>query len=229
MILKKNTIKNLEVDERPREKLLKYGVDKLTNIELLAILIGSGTAEYNALDLARLILEEAFPSKELLYASVEELTNIKGVQLAKATRILSGLELGRRLGKIDSYDKISYNSPESVAKYFYSHYQDSCTEEFMIMILDSKNKLIAIDSVSKGTVNQTLVHPREVFKNPIKRSANGIILVHNHPSGDPKPSDEDIEITKRLYKAGEILGIKVLDHIIIGSNKYLSFREQNIM
>jgi len=229
MNLEKIRIKDLEEGKRPMEKLMSHGVEALSNIELLAILIGSGTKDKNALEISEQILNEDFCGKLLLYASVEELIKIKGIHIAKASRILSGLELGRRLGKIDKSEQISYNNPNSVAEYFYNHYQHSTTEEFVILILDSKNKLIAIDSISKGTINSTIVHPREVFKNAIKKSANSIILVHNHPSGDPTPSDEDISITKRLKTCGEIIGINVLDHIIVGANKHISLREKNII
>lgn len=226
-MIRQKTIKELNKEDRPMEKLIAHGVSNLQNEELLAILIGSGTKEQNAIALAKHILEDIFEANQLLYASVEELMQIKGIGQAKATRLIAGLELGKRLGMMDRYDKIAYNNPQTVAEYFYNHYLDASTEEFMILMLDSKNKMIGIDSISVGTINQTLVHPREVYKNPIKRSANAIILVHNHPSGDPMPSEDDIRITKRLIEAGEIIGIRVLDHIIIGANRHLSMKERN--
>ncbi|MDO5027314.1 MAG: DNA repair protein RadC [Tissierellia bacterium] len=226
---KKINIKDLDVCDRPMEKLVSSGVKNLTNYDLLAILIGSGNREQNALDLAKTILNEKFRKSQLLFASIEELMSVKGIGLSKATRILAGLELGRRLGMVNTYDRISYNSPDSVAEYFYHHYKHSSNEEFVILILDSKNKLIDLDTVSIGTINSTIVHPREVFKNAIKKSANSIILVHNHPSGDPRPSDEDIKISKRLIEVGNIIGIKVLDHIIVGANRHVSLREENII
>ena len=222
-------IKDLEKDKRPMEKLIKEGVKEISNQELLAILIGSGTREKNAIDLADELLNRKFVDNQLLFASVEELMENKGIGLAKATRILAGLELGRRLAMIDKFDRISYNSPESVAEYFYDHYSHSPREEFVALILDSKNKLISIDTISIGTINTTIVHPREVFKNAIKRSANAVILVHNHPSGDPTPSKEDIQITKRLFEVGEIVGINVLDHIVIGANRHYSFKEKGLI
>lgn len=226
---RKINIKDLDVNERPMEKMIMLGPECLTNHELLAILIGTGSKYRNALDLSRYILNEVFLRNELLFASVEELMQVNGIGVSKATRVLAGLELGRRLGMIDTYERISYNNPETVAEYFYHYYKHSTTEEFVIMILDSKNKLIALDTISVGTINSTLVHPREVFKNAIKRSANSIILVHNHPSGDPNPSNEDIAISKRLREVGEIVGIKVLDHIIIGANRHVSLKEKNIL
>lgn len=223
------TIKDLDKNKRPMEKLINQGVNELSNYELLAILIGSGTKKMNAIELSKHMLFEVFQEKQLLFASVEELMQISGIGISKATRILAGLELGRRLGMLDSYDKISYNSPDTVAEYFYHYYKHTSTEEFVILILDSKNKLIAIDTISIGTINSTIVHPREVFKSAIKRSANSIILVHNHPSGDPSPSQEDIMISKRLKEVGELIGIKVLDHIIVGTNKHLSLKEKNLI
>lgn len=229
MEVNKKTIKDLSKEKRPMEKLINYGVANLSDKELLAILIGSGTRDHNAIELAQKILEEDFLDNQLLFASVEELMQIKGIGISKSTRIVAGLELGKRLGMIDRYNQISYNNPETVAEYFYSHYQQSSTEEFVVLILDSKNKLIALETISVGTINSTIVHPREVFKGAIKRSANAIILVHNHPSGDPTPSDEDIRITKRLAEVGEIVGIKVLDHIVVGKNRHISLRERNII
>ena len=229
MLKENKRIKDYLREERPMEKLLKNGVAILDNKELLAILIGSGTKEKNAIELSNDILANKFIGNQLLYSSVEELMEIKGIGMSKATRIVSGIELGRRLGMINSFDKMSYNSPESVADYFYDHYKTSNKEEFVILILDSKNKLLALDSVSVGTINSTIVHPREVFKSAIKKSANSIILVHNHPSGDPHPSKEDLQITRRLSEVGDIVGIKVLDHIVIGSNKHFSFKENNLI
>ena len=229
MKVNRKTIKDLRKEKRPMEKLLSFGVDNLSNKELLAILIGSGTRELNAIELANKLLDFDFVHSQLLFATVEELMQIKGIGISKATRIVAGLELGKRLSMVDRYDQISYNSPQTVAEYFYSHYLQSSTEEFVVLILDSKNKLIALETISVGTINSTIVHPREVFKGAIKRSANAIILVHNHPSGDPTPSEEDIKITRRLAEVGQIVGIQVLDHIIVGKNRHVSLRERNIL
>ena len=229
MKVNRKTIKDLSKEKRPMEKLLSFGVDNLSNKELLAILIGSGTRELNAIELANKLLDFDFVNSQLLFATVEELMQIKGIGISKATRIVAGLELGKRLSMVDRYDQISYNSPQTVAEYFYSHYLQSSTEEFVVLILDSKNKLIALETISVGTINSTIVHPREVFKGAIKRSANAIMLVHNHPSGDPTPSEEDIKITRRLAEVGQIVGIQVLDHIIVGKNRHVSLRERNIL
>lgn len=223
------TIKEIHQDNRPMEKLLNYGVDSLSNVELLAILIGSGTKGRNAIDLASHILNGDSKDKFLLYMTVENLMSFKGIALTKATRIKAGLELGKRLGKMDSFDKISLNNPETVAEYLYKYYRDSLKEEFLIILLDTKNKPISVESISIGTINKSIVHPRDVFRQAINRNANSIILAHNHPSGDPSPSNEDLDVTNRLIEAGKLVGINVVDHVIVGSNRYISLREKNLV
>lgn len=223
------TIKELSQNDRPMEKLMNYGVDGLSDIELLAILIGSGTKKKNAIVLADEILKIKMKDNNLLYTSVEQLMQIDGIGLTKACRIIAGLELGKRLSKIDRFEKMSLDSPESVANYLYMHYIRAVKEEFCILLLDTKNKVIAIETISIGTINQSLVHPREVFRSAIMKNSNSIILAHNHPSGDPTPSREDILITERLIKAGEYLGIKILDHLVIGKNKFISLREKKLV
>lgn len=229
MLDKKFNIKDLDENDRPMEKLMILGTQGVDNYELLAILIGSGTKNQNALELSKHILDNIFRRDQLLFASANELMEISGIGMSKATRIIAGLELGRRLGMIEAYNQISFNNPKSIAEYFYYYYKHTTIEKFNILMLDTKNKLIARNTISIGTINSTIVHPREVFKNAIKKSANSIILVHNHPSGDPRPSEEDIKITKRLKEVGEIMGIMVLDHIIIGDNRYVSLKEINIL
>lgn len=223
------TIKEITVNERPMEKLKAFGVDTLSNSELLAILLGSGTKEKNAINLADEILKVHFKDKNLLYASFDKLVEINGVGQSKACRILAGLEFGKRLNKIDKFTSISITNPSSVADYLYEYYRDSYREEFVILLLDTKNKVTYTKTVSLGSLNQTLVHPREVFRFAIMHNANSIILSHNHPSGDPTPSKEDIMITRRLIEVGNLIGIKVLDHIIIGDNKYISLREKELI
>jgi len=222
-------IKEINQDERPMEKILQYGVDSLSNTELLAILIGSGTKNKNAIYLAEDILKYRIRDKELLYTSIEQLMKIEGIGLSKASRILSGLELGKRLSKIDKFQSMSLSNPDSVADFLYEYFRDSYKEEFCVLFLDTKNKVIGTQTVSVGTINQSLVHPREVFRYAIMKNSNSIILSHNHPSGDPSPSKEDILITERLIKAGDYIGIKVLDHLVIGDRRYISLREENLV
>lgn len=223
------TIKEISKNDRPMEKMYKYGVEALSDSELLAILIGSGNKEKNAIYLADEILKVKFKDKNLLHSTVEKLMEIRGIGLSKACRILAGLELGKRLNKIQKFNDIAISSPDTVANYLFEFYRDSYKEEFVILLLDTKNKVSRTKTVSIGSINQTLVHPREVFRYAIMENSNSIILSHNHPSGDPTPSKEDIAITMRLCKAGKLIGINVLDHIIIGNGKYISFREKNLI
>ena len=223
------TIKEISKNDRPMEKLYNYGKEVLSDSELLAIILGSGHKNKNAIFLADEILKVYFKDKNLLFASIDQLMEINGIGLSKASRIIASLELGKRLSKQESMNNMSLTSPDSVANYLFDHFRDSYREEFLILILDTKNKIKASKTVSVGSINQTLVHPREVFRFAITNNANSIILSHNHPSGDPSPSHEDILITKRLQEAGKLIGIKVLDHIIIGHDRYISLREKKII
>lgn len=223
------TIKEISKNDRPMEKLYNYGKEVLSDSELLAIILGSGHKNKNAIFLADELLKVYFKDKNLLFASIDQLMEINGIGLSKASRIIAALELGKRLSKQETMNNMSLTSPDSVANYLFDHFRDSYREEFLILILDTKNKIKASKTVSIGSINQTLVHPREVFRFAITNNANSIILSHNHPSGDPSPSHEDILITKRLQEAGKLIGIKVLDHIIIGNDKYISLREKKII
>nr|WP_276939241.1 DNA repair protein RadC [Helcococcus sueciensis] len=227
--MKNYTIKEIIKNERPMEKLATYGRQSLSNSELLAILIGSGTKKKNAIKLADEILHKKLISKNLLYTEIQQLVEIDGIGLSKASRIIAGLELGKRLSKIDKMESISLTNPDSVADYLFEHFRDSYKEEFVVLLLNTKNRIITTKTISQGTINQTLVHPREVFRDAILHNANAIIVSHNHPSGDPTPSNEDILITDRLVKVGEYIGIKVLDHIVVGNNEYISFREKGLI
>lgn len=222
-------IKEISQDERPMEKLLNYGVSFLSDTELLAILIGSGTRKKNAIFLAEEILRYKIKDKNLLYTSVEKLMEIEGIGLTKSTRILAGLELGKRLSKLDKFQSINFTDPDTVANYLFEYFRDSYKEEFCVLLLDTKNRVIGTKTISIGTINQSLVHPREVFREAIMKNSNSIILSHNHPSGEPKPSKEDILITERLIEAGRYIGIKILDHLIIGDHKYISLKEKNLV
>lgn len=223
------TIKEISKNDRPMEKLYNYGKEVLSDSELLAIILGSGHKNKNAIFLADELLKVYFKDKNLLFASIDQLMEINGIGLSKASRIIASLELGKRLSKYETKNNMSLTSPDSVANYLFDHFRDSYREEFLILILDTKNKIKASKTVSIGSINQTLVHPREVFRFAITNNANSIILSHNHPSGDPSPSHEDILITKRLQEAGKLIGIKVLDHIIIGHDRYISLREKKII
>ena len=227
---KSYTIKDLPLSERPREKLHKYGVNSLSNAELIAIIIRTGCGKDTAIDLAnRLLSMDSSGISYLACATVEELTTIKGIGHCKAAQIIAAIELGKRISRSIIDDKVKVNSPLVIVNLLMEEMRYLKKEHFRIIILDTKNQIISIESISVGNLNASIVHPREVFNIAIKRSANSIILVHNHPSGDPTPSTEDINITHRLIDAGNIIGIKVLDHIIIGDNKYISLKQRNII
>ena len=224
------TIKELPESERPREKLLEYGAKTLSNSELLSILIRIGSREFSALDLSHRLLR-TIPEgvASLGESSVEEITQIKGIGECKAAQILAAVELGRRVVLESTKDKKKITSPLDVVDFFMMDLCKLKREHFKITMLDTKNNIIGVEEISIGNLNSSIVHPREVFKQAIKRSSSSIILVHNHPSGDPTPSKEDINITKRLVECGDLLGIRVLDHIIIGDNKHASLKEMDIL
>lgn len=230
IIEKSYTIKDLPLSERPREKLYSHGAHALSNAELLAILIRTGHKEDTAIDVARRILSMDDRGIAFLAdTTVQELTEIKGIGECKAAQILAAIEIGKRLNKIGSHDKVKVTTPSIIADLMIDEMRYLNKEHFKIAILDTKNQILTIENISVGTLNASIVHPRDVFKIAIKRNANSIILIHNHPSGDTTPSNEDINITNRLIDAGNLIGIKVLDHIIIGDNKYLSFKERNLI
>ena len=224
------TIKDLPLNERPREKLYRYGVKSLSNSELIAVIIRTGNKGDTAIQLAeRIISLDDRGIGFLSDATIEELTDVKGIGNCKAAQLLAAIELGKRISAYKKEDNIRISCPNDIADLLMEEMRYLKKEYFKIAILDTKNQIITIENISIGNLNSSIVHPREVFNMAIKRSANSIILVHNHPSGDPTPSSEDINITNRLIEAGSILGIKVLDHIIIGDNKYISFKERNII
>lgn len=225
-------IKDIPQEERPRERLLRYGAQVLSDAELLAVLIRTGTRSESALVLAQRILKGDGAKSGLAYvvdSTVEELSNIKGIGTAKAVQIKAAVELGRRISSYNGRKQIVITSPLDVKDLLMEEMRFLEKEHFKTILLNTKNHVISIEDISVGSLNSSIVHPREVFKPAIRRSSASVILVHNHPSGDPTPSKEDIEVTSRLVNAGNILGISVLDHIIIGNNFILSLKEQGLM
>lgn len=223
------TIKDLPLEERPREKLLKYGADRVSNTELLAIILRTGTRTRSALTLAEHILARVNELRELPLLTVEELMEIKGVGAAKGIQVKAALELGSRIASSYRQDSLAITSPQDVADMLMEQMRYYQKEYFKIILLNTKNQIIATEIVSIGSLNSSLVHPREIFNIAVKRGCASIILAHNHPSGDPTPSKEDMEVTVRLVDSGEILGIKVLDHLIIGEGRYYSFKEGGLI
>jgi DNA repair protein RadC len=221
----KKTIKDLPKVERPREKLMQYGPEKLSNSELLAILLRSGKKGENVIELANKILKR-FSKDELPNLTFNDLKDYSGLGPAKACEIIACFELGKRLLK-DKKAEI-YLKPKEVWEEL-KDLRDHKKEHFVIFYLDSRNQEIKREIISIGSLNANLVHPREVFEPAVRHLAAQILLAHNHPSGDPEPSEDDLEITKRLVESGKILGIEVIDHIIITKTGFISFKEKNLI
>ncbi|MEO3947152.1 DNA repair protein RadC [Gorillibacterium sp. CAU 1737] len=223
------TLREASPDEQPREKLMDRGPDSLSNAELLAILLRTGTTRETAVALASRILREAGSLRRLVDMSVEQLTQIKGIGPVKAVQIKASIELGKRLSRSSIRDEVVIRSPKDVADFLMEDMRYLQKEHFVCLFLNTKNRVIAQETLSMGSLNASIVHPREVFLAAIKRSSASLICVHNHPSGDPTPSPEDIELTARLKEAGEIIGIDVLDHIVLGDHRYVSLKEKGYM
>lgn len=218
-------IKDLPDSSKPRERFLKHGKEALSDAELMAIILRTGTIQENVVDMSnRLIKEHGLDN--LFDCSLKELQEIKGIGQSKAMQILAMSELGKRYNNSKAPVK-KITSAKNVFDYFYEKLKDEKQENFYILILNNANIIIKEELISKGILDSTILHPREIFKPAIKNSASKIILVHNHPSGNPNPSDEDLEITKQLIEAGKLIEIKVLDHVIIGGREFWSWVERS--
>lgn len=218
------------VQERPREKVMANGVQYLSDAELLAILIGSGTRQMTAVELARQILKEAGNSlQDLGRLGIGELVRIKGVGPAKATSILAALELGRRRTGMQTSGKTAVKSSQTVFKFFYPLMGDLEHEEFWLLMLNRANRVIGKYKVSQGGLSGTVIDTRIILKKALDNLASSIIVCHNHPSGNKQPSDADIKITEKLKKAAEMLEIKLLDHVIIADKSYFSFADEGLI
>ncbi len=227
---KKLTIREIPEDDRPREKLTRLGEQSLNDSELLAILLGAGTHGENVVQLAQRILSEAGDLTTLSSMSVRELCNkFRGIGPARAAQLKAALELARRHVAQASRKRTHFSHSQKVFEYFRERFRGSQQEEFWTTSLDAKNKLLKESQITKGTLMGSLVHPREVFHHAIRDSAAGIIILHNHPSGDPQPSAEDRKVTAQIAEAGKVLGIPLLDHIIIGNDSYYSFKDAGLI
>jgi DNA repair protein RadC len=228
-VMKKSfTIHDLPKEERPRERLVKFGEQALSVQELLQLILGRGVAGESVAVTAQKLLSQFGSLQKLAEASIEELSAIKGIGLAKAAQIKAAFEIGRRLStQIPSYKSKELTDPEKVYRLVKSKLKDYHKEHFYIIALNSRNHSIA--EVSIGSLNASIVHPREVFAEAIKNKAASVIFVHNHPSGDPNPSEDDLEMTKRLVEAGKILGIEVTDHMIVTKDKFFSFKNKGLI
>jgi len=223
------TVRDLPRQERPRERLQKFGAEALSAQELLALVIGRGISKKSVMSIAQELLVRFGNIKTISQATIEELSQIKGIGLAKAAQLKACFELGKREELEPELKNFDIKDPEAVVKAIRASIKDKAKEHFKLILLNPRNKIIGISTISIGTLNASLVHPREVFKDAITHSAASVVLAHNHPSGDPEPSEDDIKITKKLVDSGKILGIEVLDHIIIGKNNFCSFKERGLI
>jgi DNA repair protein RadC len=222
------TIHDLPKDERPRERLVKFGEQALSAQELLQLILGRGVAGESVAITAQKLLSQFGSLQKLAEASIEELSSIKGIGLAKAAQIKSAFEIGRRVSlQTPSYKSKELTDPEKVYRLIKSKLKDYHKEHFYIIALNSRNYSIA--EVSVGSLNASIVHPREVFAEAIKSKAASVIFAHNHPSGDPEPSEDDLLLTKKLVESGKILGIEVIDHIIVAKDRFFSFKDKGLI
>lgn len=224
-------MREMPQDERPYEKCLRLGAERLSDVELLAVLLRTGTRGENAVELSRKILYHAGESGILgiHQFNIERLKKIKGIGEVKAIQISCISELAKRLAKASYQDTVCFTEPKTIAQYYMEDLRHEKQEHMKLLMLNSKAKLLGETTISKGTVNASLITPRELFIEALQKNAVSIILLHNHPSGDPTPSKEDMLTTKRILDAGALIGIELLDHIIIGNNCYISFREEGIL
>lgn len=224
-------MKDIPNEERPYEKCLKHGVEALSDAELLAVLLRTGTKGENVLTLAERLLYQH--GEEGLLGihqfSFQGLMKLKGIGKVKAVQILCLSELAKRLSKASVKPRLRFSSSQSVAEYYMEDLRHKTQEVMKLLMLNSKAELVAETEISKGTVNASLITPRELFIEALKKEAVSILLLHNHPSGDPTPSRDDILTTKRISESGLLIGIELLDHIIIGNNCYISFREEKLL
>ena len=228
---KKATMKNLPLQEMPYEKCWSSGAGSLTDAELLSIILRTGSRGEPALELSRKVLsltaEEGLLG--IYHTSLSELTKIRGIGKVKAIQLKCIAELSRRMAKQQARQNLIFTEPETVAEYYMEDFRHEEQENLLLILLNSKGKLLGEEVISKGTVNATLISPREIFLCALSYHAVSIILLHNHPSGNPQPSQEDILLTRRVKESGELLGIELLDHIIIGDHQAVSFRMEHLV
>lgn len=222
-------VREMPPEERPRERLRKLGPEALKDAELIAVIMRSGTRELGALALAERVINRFKDLRGVARASIEELCEVKGLGEVKAIEIKAALELGKRLAVHTAEQRSRINSAEDVKRLLMVPYKDCEVEVFKALLLNAKNEVLKIYDVSRGSLDAAVAAPRDVFRQAIREGAVSIIVCHNHPSGDPEPSRADIQLTSRLVQAGELVGVTVLDHVIFGDGRYVSFKERNLM
>ncbi|AKB81616.1 DNA repair protein RadC [Methanosarcina barkeri 3] len=228
MEINKVRIQDIPKEERPRERLIRNGPESLSNAELLGIILRTGSREENVVNLCSRILTE-YSIKQLSLANVSRLMQVHGVGKAKAAQIAAVFELARRLETFVEEPKRKVCSPKDVYILMYPKMREQKKEKFITLCLDTKNQILKEEVISIGSLNASIVHPREVFKSALMESSASVIMVHNHPSGDPSPSREDIMVTEKMVEGGKLLGIDVLDHIIIGEGRYVSLKDEGFV
>lgn len=225
------TLKELPYSERPYEKCEHYGASALSDAELLAVIIKTGTKNERAIDLANHILKLTEPNglAGINYMSIRDFTKIKGIGRVKAIQLLCIAELTKRMARSTREEGLRLLSPESVANYYMQQMRHLKKEKIVLVMLDTKNKFLKDLTISTGTIDTSIISPREIFISALQYEAANIILLHNHPSGDPSPSHDDVRTTKRIKECGTLIGIELMDHIIIGDNKYVSLKERGVL
>ncbi len=226
--MEKRKIKEMPKHRRPRERSMDVGMNNLSDQEVLAIIIRSGYREHTAIDVSMNLLHRYGSLKNISQLTVEDLCKIKGIGRDKGIMLKAAFEIGKR-SKLEKIEKKQILSSKDASIVLEDNLRGLNKEHFIILMLNTKNFLLGVETVSIGSLNSSIVHPRELFKSAINKSAAAIILAHNHPSGDATPSREDIEVTKRIKSGGQLLGIDVIDHIIIGDNSYYSFKEEKMI
>lgn len=227
--MNRTSVKDVPTHERPREKALMYGIEHLSNLELLTVIIRSGNKKASAYDLAQQMISIFQGIEGLLTASPQELMMIPGIKVAKALDIIAAIELGKRVVSSMNKVKVQITNPQIIYEQFSMRYRHEKQENFVVFFLDTKNQVICFKTLFIGTLNTSVVHPREIFKEAIKNSCNAIICMHNHPSGILTPSKEDIEITTIIHETGKLVGIPLLDHLIISEEGYFSFKQHDLI
>jgi len=222
-------IKEIPINERPRERFMKFPIESISNVELIAILLKTGSKEESVIELSKKILYRFRDLKNLSKASISELKEIKGIGEVKAIELLSAMELGKRIQEEPYKELKALTSPNEIYHFMKGELENKDQEEFVVLYLNTKGKLIFKKTMFIGSLNSSLIHPREIYKYGVKESAASIIICHNHPSGNPNPSFNDIDITKRIVEAGMIMDIEVIDHVIIGKNRHFSFKENGLI
>jgi DNA repair protein RadC len=237
--LKSFTVHDLPKSERPRERLFKYGADKLSSAELISLILNTGTKGESVIMISQKLIMQFGSLKGIMDASLEDLKQAKGLGDVKASKLIASFAIAKKvMEEIKTADEMAVNerkkyntvtSPDELFKIIKEKISNFSKEHFYVVSLDARNNFIGIDEISVGTLTASIVHPRETFESAIKRHAAHIIIAHNHPSGETEPSEDDLKITKRLVESGKIMGIEVLDHLIITKNNYLSFKEKSLI